>query len=91
MTAWIALLTVTILFILALRHDRSHKPPLPPGYDGERQLAELHALTATATISGWPDRSRRAGCRVEPLKGAAQSTCPHTTDQCFTRDRVSGE
>ena len=46
MTAWIALFAVTVLFALALRHGRSKEPPLPPGYDGERQLAELHALIA---------------------------------------------
>ena len=33
---------------LALRHGRPKEPPLPPGYDGERQLAELHALTTAA-------------------------------------------
>ncbi|MDT0353707.1 hypothetical protein [Pseudonocardia charpentierae] len=48
MTAWIALLAVTILFTLALRHGRPTEPPLPPGYDGERQLAALHALTTAA-------------------------------------------
>ena len=48
MTAWIALLAVTILFTLALRHSCPKEPPLPPGYDGERQLAELHALTTAA-------------------------------------------
>ena len=51
MTAWIDLFAVTILFTLALRralrHGRPKEPPLPPGYDGERQLAELHALTAS--------------------------------------------
>jgi hypothetical protein len=45
MTAWIALFAVTVLFALALRHVRSKEPPLPPGFDGERQLAELQALT----------------------------------------------
>jgi hypothetical protein len=49
MTAWIALFTMTILFTLALRRGRAHEPPLPPGYDGERQLAELHALTMADT------------------------------------------
>ena len=46
MTAWIALFAVTVLFALALRHGRPKEPPLPPGHDGERQLAELHALIA---------------------------------------------
>ena len=36
---------VTVLFALALRHGGSKEPPLPPGFDGERQLAELQALT----------------------------------------------
>ena len=54
MTAWIALLAVAILFTLALRHRRPKEPPLPPDYDGERQLAELHALTAAATNTRLP-------------------------------------
>ena len=45
MTAWIVLLAVTVLFTLAVRHDRRKGTPLPSGYDGERQLAELRALT----------------------------------------------
>ena len=49
MTAWIALLAVTVLFILALRHGRLDEPPLPPGYDGERQLAELRARLGAST------------------------------------------
>ena len=49
MTAWIALLAVTVLFALALRHGRSTEPPLPPGYDGERQRAELSALITACT------------------------------------------
>ena len=49
MTAWIALFTMTILFTLALRHGRPKEPPLPPGYDGERQLVELRALAAATT------------------------------------------
>ena len=44
-----ALFAVTVLFALALRHGDSEEPPLPPGFDGERQLAELHALTAACT------------------------------------------
>jgi hypothetical protein len=54
MAAWIALFAVTILFTLALRHGRPKEPPLPPDYDGERQLAELHALTAAATNTPLP-------------------------------------
>jgi hypothetical protein len=60
MAAWIDFFAVTILSTLALRHGRPKEPPLPPGYDGERQLAELHALTASARIHGRPDRPRRA-------------------------------
>jgi hypothetical protein len=54
MTAWIALFAVTVLFALALRHGCAKEPPLPPGYDGERQLAELHALTAAYTPTRRP-------------------------------------
>ena len=46
MAAWITLFALTVLFALALRHGRSKELPMPPGYDGERQLAELHALIA---------------------------------------------
>ena len=49
MTAWIVLIALTVLFALALRHGRSTEPPLPSGYDRERQLAELRALTAACT------------------------------------------
>jgi hypothetical protein len=45
MTALIVLVVATVLFALALHHGRPKQPPLPPGYDGERQLAELRALT----------------------------------------------
>ena len=44
MSAWITLFALTVLFALALRHGRSKELPMPPGYDGERQLTELHAL-----------------------------------------------
>ena len=44
MSAWITLFVLTILFVLALRHGRSKELPMPPGYDGERQRAELQAL-----------------------------------------------
>jgi hypothetical protein len=46
MTAWITLFALTVLFALALRHGRSKELQMPPGYDGERQLAELQALIA---------------------------------------------
>ena len=49
MTAWIVLLALTVLFALAVRHGRSDEPPLPPGYDGERQLAELRGLINACT------------------------------------------
>jgi hypothetical protein len=45
MTAWIVLFAVTALFALALRHGRAKEQLLPPGYDGERQRAELLAMT----------------------------------------------
>jgi hypothetical protein len=54
MTAWIALFAVTVLFTLALRHGRSKEPRLPPGYDGDRQLAELNALTSAAMTAPLP-------------------------------------
>jgi hypothetical protein len=46
MTAWIVLFAVAVLFALALRHGRAQNPPLPPGYEGERQRAELRALVS---------------------------------------------
>jgi hypothetical protein len=46
MTSWIVLLALIALFALAVRHGRSSDPPLPRGYDGERQIAELRGLTA---------------------------------------------
>jgi hypothetical protein len=49
MTAWIVLLALAVLFALAVRHGRSDEPPLPPGYDGERQLAELRGLINACT------------------------------------------
>jgi hypothetical protein len=49
MTAWITLIALTVLFALSLRHGRSEEPPMPPGYDGERQLAELHALISACS------------------------------------------
>jgi hypothetical protein len=49
MTSWILLLALIALFALAVWHGRSADPPLPRGYDGERQLAELRALTQART------------------------------------------
>jgi hypothetical protein len=49
MTAWIVLLALTVGFTLAARRVHPNEPPLPPGYDGQRQLAELRALVATDT------------------------------------------
>jgi hypothetical protein len=46
MTSWIVLIALIALFALAVRHGRSSDPPLPRGYDGERQIAELRGLTA---------------------------------------------
>jgi hypothetical protein len=54
MTAWIVLFALTVLFAMALRSGRLKDPPLPPGYDGERQLAELRALTAVDTSGCGP-------------------------------------
>jgi hypothetical protein len=49
MTEWIVLLALVVLFTLAVRHGRSSNPPLPQGYDGERQLAELRGLVNACT------------------------------------------
>ena len=49
MTAWITLFALTVLFVLALRHGRSKELPMPPGYDGERQRAELYALISACS------------------------------------------
>ena len=49
MTAWIVLLALVALFALAVRHGRPADPPMPSGYDGERQLAELRALVSART------------------------------------------
>ena len=49
MTSWIVLLALIALFILALRWGRTAEPTLPHGYDRERQLAELRAMTAANT------------------------------------------
>jgi hypothetical protein len=49
MSAWIVLLALIALFILALRWGRTAEPTLPHGYDRERQLAELRAMTAANT------------------------------------------
>jgi hypothetical protein len=54
MTAWIVLAAVALLFALALRHGASKEPSLPPGYEGERQLAELRALIASRTTVRLP-------------------------------------
>jgi hypothetical protein len=54
MTAWIVLSALVVLFALAVRRRHPEDPPLPPGYDGERQLAELRALaiaSASARLS----------------------------------------
>jgi hypothetical protein len=47
MTSWIVLMALIALFTLAVRHGRRADVPLPGGYDGERQLAELRALVTT--------------------------------------------
>jgi hypothetical protein len=54
MTAWIVLLALTVAFALAARRVHPNEPPLPPGYDGQRQLAELRALVATDTNARRP-------------------------------------
>ena len=49
MTAWIVLFALVALFALAVRHGRRSDPPMPSGYDGERQLAELRALVSACS------------------------------------------
>ena len=49
MAEWIVLLALVLLFTLAVRHGRSPDLPLPPGYDGERQLAELRGIVNAST------------------------------------------
>jgi hypothetical protein len=46
MTSWLVLLALIALFTLAVRRGRATDPPLPRGYDGERQIAELRGITA---------------------------------------------
>jgi hypothetical protein len=58
MTAWIVFLAVTALFTFALRHGRAKEQLLPPGYDGERQRAELLAMTGSGN-----DRRHRSSSR----------------------------
>jgi hypothetical protein len=50
MTAWIVLLALTALFTLAVRYARPTDPPMPSGYDGERQLAELRAIVGVTNV-----------------------------------------
>jgi MYXO-CTERM domain-containing protein len=54
MTSWILLIALVALFALAARRDRRSDPPLPCGYDGERQLAELRALVPSTTTLRLP-------------------------------------
>jgi len=49
MTAWIVLAALITLFTLAVRYAPPGDPPMPSGYDGERQLAELRALVSATT------------------------------------------
>jgi len=50
MTAWIVLAALVVLFTLAARYAPPSNPPMPSGYDGERQLAELRALVGTTNV-----------------------------------------
>jgi hypothetical protein len=71
MTAWITLITLTVLFTLALRRPRADQPSLPAGYDGERQLAELRALITTTTTerpSDIPGRTEQADPSSAPRR-----------------------
>jgi hypothetical protein len=45
MTSWIVLIALIALFTAVVRHHRATEPPpVPPGYDGDRMLAEWRAL-----------------------------------------------
>lgn len=46
MTSWIVLIAVIALFAAAVRYGKTADPPVPAGYDGERQLAELRAISS---------------------------------------------
>ena len=50
MTAWITLFAVAVLFALALRHGQPRIPPLPPGYERERQFAAFVTATAGGAV-----------------------------------------
>ncbi len=54
MTSWILLAALTALFVWVARRGRTADPPLPPGYDGERQLAELRGLRQTRRVDHLP-------------------------------------
>ncbi len=49
MASWFLLAALTALFVWAARRGRPADPPLPSGYDGERQLAELRGLCQART------------------------------------------
>ena len=49
MISWILLLALIALFTAAVRRGRPTGPAVPRGYDGERQLAELRAMSASTT------------------------------------------
>ena len=49
MTSWIVLAALVALFTVAAWRRGPAEPPLPPGYDGERQVAELRGLVNART------------------------------------------
>jgi hypothetical protein len=49
MTGWIVLLALVAVFVVFVRRGHTAEPTLPHGYERERQLAELRALTAACT------------------------------------------
>lgn len=72
MTAWILLLALAALFALAVRHGRPTEPPVPSGFDGERQLAELRALPHTRAATSAGDSSAGSSNNRRAARGSAR-------------------
>lgn len=72
MSAWTLVSALTVLFAVALARGRPDGQRLPPGYDGDRQLAELRvrrplprsAGDDSAVPSAGPGECRHPGSSV---------------------------